>query len=146
MTDQEEARRASGGDNGRVPFENGSLAAEELAAAFTHLPADVTFVDSNGIVRYYSAYRIFSRPPECLDRSVLECHSEASRPGIARMLSEFASGWRDEAVFAARKRGRAVDVHYVAVRGRAGEYLGCLEIAQWADESVASSDGTGAST
>lgn len=124
-------------NDSRIPFEHGSLSAEQLAASFAALPADITFIDAEGIVRYYSAYRIFSRTPACLDRDVLECHSEATRPGIARMLSEFASGWRDEAYFLAQKHGREVHVRYVAVRGDDGAYQGCLETAQWADESTA---------
>ena len=117
----------------RIPFENGSLSPAEVAASFAALPADVTFIDAEGIVRYYSSYRIFSRTPECLDRHVLDCHSEASMPGVARMLSEFASGWRDEAVFVEQKNGRDVSVRYMAVRGEGNAYLGCLELAQWAD-------------
>jgi uncharacterized protein len=117
----------------RISFESGSLALEELAAAFAAVPADVTFVDAEGIVRYYSAYRIFDRTPECFGRHVLDCHSEATRPGIERMLSEFASGWREEAVFVEKKHGREVNVRYVALRSAAGGYLGCLETAQWAD-------------
>ncbi len=119
----------------RIPFENGSLSPAEVAASFAALPADVTFVDADGIVRYYSTYRIFSRTPACLDLHVLDCHSESSRPGIARMLSEFASGWREEAVFLEKKNGRDVYVRYIAVRDADGVYLGCLEIAQWADEA-----------
>jgi hypothetical protein len=110
---------------------NGSLTAAELVAVVRALPADVTFVDAEGIVRYFSEYRIFSRPASCLDRHVLDCHSPASRPGIERMLSEFASGWRDDAVFLEHKDGRQVDVRYVALRGDDGAYLGCLEVAQW---------------
>jgi DUF438 domain-containing protein len=118
----------------RIPFENGALSPDELAAAFAGLPADITFVDAAGIVRYYSAYRIFSRSPACLDQDVLACHSEGSRPGIARLLSELASGWRDEAIFVEKKDERDVSVRYLAVRDSEGSYLGCLEVAQWADE------------
>ena len=53
----------------RVEFTNGSLGAPELAAAFSAFPADVTFVDADGIVRYFSEYRIFSRPESCLGRA-----------------------------------------------------------------------------
>ena len=120
----------------RIQFESGTLAPAELAAAFAALPADITFVDADGIVRYFSTYRIFSRPPECLDTHVLDCHSESTRPGIARLLSELASGWRDEAVFLEQKGGRDVRVRYVALRDSEGAYLGCLEIAQWADDPV----------
>lgn len=117
----------------RVPFANGSLEVSELAAAFAAFPGDITFVDAEGIVRYFSECRIFTRPAECLGRPVLDCHSESTRPGIARMLSEFATGWRDEAIFLESKHDRDVHVRYVAVRAPDGTYLGCLESATWAD-------------
>jgi uncharacterized protein len=117
---------------GRVPFPNGSLSVAELAASFSALQADVTFIDAEGVVRYFSEYRIFSRPAICLNRDVLECHAPATRAGIERMISEFATGWRDEAVFLTHKDGRGVDVRYLAVRDSAGTYLGCLEVATWA--------------
>jgi uncharacterized protein len=98
--------------------------------------ADITFVDAEGYVRYFSEYRIFSRPLSCLDAPVLECHSEDSRPGIESMLAEFRDGWRDEASFLAHNSGRLVDVRYVAVRDIDGTYLGCVEVAQWAPDST----------
>ncbi|HEY5540040.1 MAG TPA: PAS domain-containing protein [Coriobacteriia bacterium] len=100
-------------------------------------PADVTFVDAEGVVRHFSEYRIFGRPMSCLDRDVLSCHREVSRPGIERMLAEFRDGWRSEADFLSRKSGRDVDVRYLAVRDAHGCYLGCLEIAQWTGASAA---------
>lgn len=122
--------------HGRIPLAHGSLGASQLVAAFSAIPADITFVDAEGIVRYFSEYRIFSRPESCLDADVLECHSQESRPGIARLLAEFRDGWRDEAVFSAHKDGRLVHVRYLALRESDGVYLGCMEIAQWADEAV----------
>lgn len=109
----------------------GTLSTDAIAV----LPAedaDVTFVDADGVVRYFSVYRIFSRPVSCLDADVLLCHREESRSGIARMLAEFRDGWRDEACFIANQTGRLVDVLYFAVRDIAGEYVGCVEVAQWA--------------
>jgi DUF438 domain-containing protein len=120
--------------HGRITLGHGSLAAAELVAAFSAIPADVTFVDADNIVRYFSDYRIFSRPESCLDAHVLECHHPESRPGIERMLAEFRDGWRDDAIFAAQKDGRPVHVRYLALRDAENAYLGCMEIAQWADE------------
>ena len=94
-------------------------------------PADVTFVDAESVVRYFSEYRIFSRPMSCLDRDVLLCHNELTRPGIKHMLAEFRDGWRDEAVFLAQKNGRDVDVVYSAVRDAEGRYVGCIEVSRW---------------
>jgi uncharacterized protein len=119
--------------HGNIPIGHGSLGAAQLVAAFSAIPADITFVDAEGIVRYFSEYRIFSRPESCLDADVLECHSPQSRAGVAQMLAEFRDGWRDEAVFAAHKDERLVHVHYLALRDAEGVYLGCMEIAQWAD-------------
>jgi hypothetical protein len=118
----------------RIEFEHGSLSAGELVAAFAAQPADITVIDADHIVRYFSTYRIFSRPESCLGAHVLECHSPASRPGIERLLSEFASGVREEAVFLTEKDGRQVDVRYLPLRGEGGAYLGCVEIARWLEE------------
>jgi uncharacterized protein len=127
--------------HGRITFGHGSLAAGELVAAFSAIPADVTFVDAENIVRYFSDYRIFSRPESCLDADVLECHRSESRPGIERMLAEFRDDWRDDAVFVAHKDGRNVHIRYVALRGDDGTYVGCLEIAQWAEEIAGAGSG-----
>lgn len=120
----------------RIDLPHGSLALEELLAICSVLPADVTFVDAKGIVRYFSEYRIFDRPASCLGRDVLDCHSPATRPGIARMLSEFASGWRDESYFLAEKNGKQVHVRYLPVHDPEQGYLGCLEFCTWGDSSV----------
>jgi DUF438 domain-containing protein len=121
-------------DHAEISLEFGRLNLSELAAAFSAIPADVTFVDAENFVRYYSAYRIFSRTPDCLDRGVLDCHAPGTRPRVARLLAELRDGWRDEATFLEEKQGRPVRTTYTAVRGEGGQYLGCLEVAQWADE------------
>jgi len=120
--------------HGRIAFPHGSLGASELIAAFTAIPADITFVDAGNIIRYYSDYRIFSRPESCLDTDVLDCHSAGTRPSIASLLAEFRDGRREDVVFAEKKDGRPVSVRYTALRDDEGTYLGCLEIAQWAGE------------
>lgn len=105
----------------------------EAAALCPVGEADVTFLDAGGVVRFFSAYRIFSRSAGCLNRDVLECHKEESRPGVARLLAEFREGWRDSAQFLNTKLGRNVDVLYLAVRDSDATYLGCVEVARWSD-------------
>lgn len=120
--------------HGSIDFKFGALSPQQLVSAFSAIPADVTFVDAEGMVRYYSEYRIFSRTPACLDRAVAECHSDATKAAVERLLSELASGWRDEAVFLEHKDGRPVVSRYIALRAEDDTYVGCLEVAQWADE------------
>ena len=112
---------------------SGSLTPRQLVAAFASLRADVTFIDAAGIVRYFSDYRIFTRPAESLGMHVELCHSDASRARVAQLVSELATGWRDDASFIEEKDGRLVHTRYIAVRD-GEEYLGCLEVAQWVDE------------
>jgi DUF438 domain-containing protein len=121
---------------GSIDFPHGSLSAEQVAAVFSAIPADVTFVDADNVVRYYSEYRIFDRTPACLDGDVLECHSPRSRSGIERLIAELRDGWRDEAVFVELKGGRPVNVRYSAVRDGDGSYLGVVEVASWADDGL----------
>jgi DUF438 domain-containing protein len=98
--------------------------------------ADITFIDADGVVRYFSEYRIFSRPMGCLNADVLLCHSAERRDDVRGMIAEFRDGWRDEAFFLSRKGERLVDVRYVAVRDIDSVYLGCVEVAQWAAEQA----------
>ena len=118
---------------GSIDFPSGSLSVEQVVAVFSAIPADVTFVDADNVVRYYSEYRIFDRTPACLDQDVLGCHPPRSRAGIERLISELRDGWRDEATFLELKGGRAVNVRYLALRDADGTYVGVVEIALWAD-------------
>jgi PAS domain S-box-containing protein len=113
-------------------FETGSLTPEELECVFGNLPFEVTFVDEGGIVRFYNRPpgMVFTRSEDILGRSVLDCHSEKSRPVVERVLADLKSGKLDVAEFVKQVDGRIMHIRYVAARDRAGAYLGCLEVAQ----------------
>lgn len=117
----------------KLPFEFGALSPEEIVAVFDAMPADVTFADADGVIRYYSRYRIFSRSSHVLGTSLLDCHGP-SRDLLSGLLEEFAAGERDEYAYSAEKDGRVVAVRDIAVRDADGTYLGCIEVAVWADQ------------
>lgn len=120
-----------------IPLEVGSLPAEVVRLMLDELPLDLTFVDAQRRVRYYSGkYRIFSRTPEIIGTDVVECHSPASQGRVARLLSELESGWRDDAEFLEMHDGRPVHVRYAALRDGEGEYLGTLEVVRWLEEGA----------
>ena len=48
----------------------GELPQKTIAGILKVLPMDVTFVDENDIIQYYSDYRIFNRTPEILGTTV----------------------------------------------------------------------------
>lgn len=118
-----------------IRLETGEISLEQLLLVLETLPIDLTFVDENGMVRFYSRnHRIFERSPEVIGTDVQECHSPPTRPGVAQLMSELATGWRDSADFVEEHEGRMVSVRYQAVRDDTGAYRGVLEIAQYVDE------------
>lgn len=117
---------------GRIPLETGSLSREELEAMLNTLPVDVTFVDSSDTVRYFSLSkdRIFPRTKAIIGRKVQQCHPQKSIHVVEQIVDDLRSGRRDVAEFWIRVKGRLVHIRYIALRGREGEYLGCMEVSQ----------------
>jgi DUF438 domain-containing protein len=111
----------------------GKLPAGTIADILKSLPLDITFVDENDIIRYYSDYRIFKRTPDILGTTVQNCHSPESRDEVNRVIDDLRSGRKSISEQPAEKDGRAVLVRYIAVRDESGKYEGLLEICEWAD-------------
>ena len=97
-----------------------------------HLPVDLTFVDEQDRVRYYSggAERIFPRSPGIIGRSVQNCHPPKSLDVVNRIVAAFKDGSQDEASFWIWLGGKLVYIRYFAVRDEAGAYIGTVEVSQ----------------
>lgn len=115
-----------------IKFETGDLSAGQVECVFGNLPFEVTFVDERGIVRFYNRPpgMVFTRSKDILGRSVLDCHSEKSRPEVERVLADLESGKLDVAESVKQVGSRTMHIRYIAARDRAGAYVGCLEVAQ----------------
>lgn len=123
---------AEDGDGERVRLPTGSMSLPELTAIMNTIPFDLTFVDKDDIVRFFThgPERIFMRNRAVLGRSVQHCHPPASVHVVQRILEAFRAGEKDQATFWITLDGRFVYIEYRALRGPDGEYLGCLEISQ----------------
>lgn len=117
---------------GVVEFETGNLSVSELDAILNTLPIDITFVDKDDKVRYFSLPkdRIFVRTKAVIGREVRACHPQKSLHVVNQILEDFKSGKRDVAEFWINYRGRLVHIRYFAVRDKDKNYLGCLEVTQ----------------
>lgn len=117
---------------GEIPLDTGALPAEVLNLILKNLPIDLTFVDENDVVRYYSATadRIFPRSPGVIGRKVQNCHPPASLDRVERILRAFRDGTKDVAEFWLRSGERFVHIRYFAIRDAAGRYRGTLEVTQ----------------
>ena len=112
--------------------ETGSLTNEQLEAIFSVLPVDIAFIGSDDRVKFYSdpPHRIFPRNPAVIGRLVQNCHPPKSVAAVEEILRTFKNGTRDSAEFWLGMNGRFIHIEYFAVRDRAGEYLGTLEVSQ----------------
>ena len=117
---------------GAVSLDRGVLSAEQIDLMLTRLPVDISFVDENDTVVYYSATpeRIFPRTPGIIGRKVQNCHPPQSVDVVERILKAFRAGERDEAQFWIESRGRFIFIRYFALRDKAGAYKGTLEVTQ----------------
>jgi len=116
----------------RIAFETGSLSTKEIEAIFNTLPVDITFVDRDDTVRYFSQSkdRIFVRTKAVIGRKVQQCHPQKSVHIVNRLLDELKSGRREVGDFWINFEGKYVYIRYFPVRDKNGEYLGCLEVTQ----------------
>ncbi len=119
-------------DGGILNLGTGRLTPELVDLLLRHLPFDVSFVDAEDRVQYYSEgkERIFPRSPGVIGRNVENCHPPKSVHMVREILSRFRSGERDVAEFWIELGGKFLHIRYFAVRDAAGDYKGCLEVMQ----------------
>jgi len=115
-----------------VLFETGEFLTKELEAVLNTLPVDITFVDKEDRVRYFSQSkeRIFPRTKAIIGRKVQQCHPQKSLHVVEEILNDFRESKREEAGFWINLGGRLIYIRYFAVRDKAEKYLGCLEVTQ----------------
>lgn len=115
-----------------IVFETGSFTKEELETLLNTLPVDITFVDKNDTVRYFSQTkdRIFPRTKAVIGRKVQQCHPQKSLHVVNQILGDFKNNKRDVAEFWINLNNRLIYICYFPVRNKSGDYLGCLEVTQ----------------
>lgn len=117
---------------GKIQLPSGSFNVQELLAVLNTIPFDMTFVDKDDRVRYFTQgkERIFARSRAILGRKVQQCHPPSSAHVVEKILDDFKSGQEDHAAFWITLKDRFIHIEYFALRGQEGEYLGTLEVSQ----------------
>lgn len=110
----------------------GVLAADQIKLLLNTIPVDVTFIDENDEVRYFSGgnHRIFPRSAAIIGRKVQNCHPPESVHMVNQIVDAFKSGARDHADFWITLKGKFLHIRYFAVRNEQGTYKGTLEVSQ----------------
>lgn len=127
-----EAEQKASQIDGEVQFDAGHLSPTEINAIFNSLPFDITFVDANNKVKYFSQTeeRIFKRPKTVIGREVSMCHPPTSVHIVEEIVDNFRYGRKDFEDFWIDMKGMKVLIRYFAVRDSKGEYLGTIEVTQ----------------
>ncbi len=117
---------------GVIAMPTGAIRTDELIYMLNTLPFDITFVDKNDTVKYFSEgkERIFARTKSVIGRNVSNCHPPASVHIVEQIVNDFKSGKKDHEDFWINMGKQFVLIRYFAVRNEDGEYLGVLEVTQ----------------
>lgn len=115
-----------------IGLSTGHFSIPELEALFSTLPIDITFVDKDDKVKFFSLGpdRIFARNRAILGRDVRMCHPPSSVNVVEQILQDFKSGKENSAAFWINMKGKFIHIEYFALRGKEGEYLGTVEFTQ----------------
>lgn len=112
--------------------ETGHLSAEQIFLMLNTLNVDLTFVDQNDKVKFFTKPkdRIFPRSPAIIGREVKNCHPPESVQIVEKILESFKNGSKDNAKFWINMKGKTILIQYFALRDQLGDYIGTLEITQ----------------
>jgi len=125
-----EERREPGEE--KIGLDTGYISRDLINLMLTHLPVDLTLVDQEDRVSYYSQgkERIFPRSPGIIGRKVQNCHPSKSVHVVNKILEAFRAGRKDVAEFWIPMGSKFIHIRYLALRDSNGTYKGCLEVSQ----------------
>lgn len=127
-------KKAKADDTGLkgINLDTGVISVKQIKMIFNHLPVDITFVDENNKVAYFSTpqKRIFPRAKSIIGRDVRNCHPPESVQIVEKIIEEFRNGNHEEASFWLNLGKDKLLIQYFAVRDSQGRYKGVVEVSQ----------------
>ena len=110
----------------------GQLTLEQINLIYQHMPVDLSYVDENELVCFYTdtKHRVFPRSKNVIGRDVKNCHPKASVHIVEEIIKKFRSGEQDKAEFWINKPDLFIYIIYYAVRDENGKFSGVLEMMQ----------------
>ena len=116
----------------KIQLPSGSFTVPELTALLNTIPFDLTFVDKEDTVKFFTQgkERIFARSRAILGRKVHQCHPPSSVHVVEKILDDFKAGREDHAAFWINIKDQFIHIEYFALREKSGQYLGTIEVSQ----------------
>ncbi|MBN2166970.1 MAG: DUF438 domain-containing protein [Marinilabiliaceae bacterium] len=119
-------------NEGLINIGTGVLSIEQIRLIFNHLPVDITYVDENNQVQFFSTpkKRIFHRTIAIIGRQVNNCHPPESVHVVEKIIQSFKNGEKEKADFWIKMKNEYILIQYFAVRDEKGTYKGIIEVTQ----------------
>ncbi len=119
-------------DEDKIKLSQGQLTAQQIDLLLKNLPIDITFVDENDTVCYYSDTkdRIFPRSPAIIGRVVQNCHPPQSVHIVNDIVKNFKDKKKDVAEFWIHLEDKFIYIRYFPVYDEKGTYKGVIEVSQ----------------
>lgn len=116
----------------KLNVSTGQLTLEQINLIYQHMPVDLSYVDENELVCFYTdtKHRVFPRSKNVIGRDVKNCHPKASVHIVEEIIKKFRSGEQDKAEFWINKPDLFIYIIYYAVRDENGKFRGVLEMMQ----------------
>ena len=116
----------------KLNVSTGQLTLEQINLIYQHMPVDLSYVDENELVCFYTdtKHRVFPRSKNVIGRDVKNCHPKASVHIVEEIINKFRSGEQDKAEFWINKPDLFIYIIYYAVRDENGKFRGVLEMMQ----------------
>jgi len=117
---------------GQIPLDVGSLTGKQINMMLKVLPLDISYVDENDRVLYYSQgkERMFPRSPGIIGRTVQNCHPPKSAHIVQKIVDSFRNKEKDDAEFYFTMNGRFLHIRYFPIYDENGDYKGVIEAGQ----------------
>jgi hypothetical protein len=115
-----------------IDLKTGILDPQQIILMLENLPVDITFVDENDEVRYFSGakHRIFQRSKAIIGRKVQNCHPKESVHVVNEIIESFKNGSKTHADFWIQMKGLFIHIRYFALHDQSGNYRGTIEVSQ----------------
>lgn len=115
-----------------MDVKQGKLSLNQINLLYQTLPVDLSYVDENERVAFYSdtKHRVFPRSKGVIGRDVKNCHPLNSVGVVEEIIEKFRSGEEDKVEFWINKPEVFIYIVYTAVRDAEGNFKGILEMMQ----------------
>jgi len=116
----------------KISLDTGALSVTQINLLLKNLPFDMTYVDENDKVAYYSEgkERIFPRSPGIIGREVANCHPPKSVHVVEKIVEALKKGEKDQAEFWIKMNELFIHIRYFPIFDEQGKYRGIIEVSQ----------------